>query len=708
MANVTFFNRELSWIEFNARVLNQALKKDIPLLERLSFLSIVSSNFDEFFQVRVAAAKRLLVSNPETIDCSGLTPLQLLSSISDRCHDLIKKQQLCLTEEILPELKNNGFEYIRPETYSPVQKEFLQTYFRSVIFPLLTPLRTDTQAFPHIINLNLYAAFLLKPISGIKTDSEIFKGDDDAPRIAFVEIPGKISSVIWLPSENENLRQFTLLDDIVQTFGTLLFPGFSVQESLLFKVVRDADFAVDEDAGPDFINAMEDVLIKRKSSFPVQLLYSGRSDTILSFLQEKLELDEDDIYKIDGIISVSKLNEIRSADGTEKLCFEKWEHFYPSDLPEDEPYWDSLKLNDKILHVPYESYDPVVKLLNDAAKDPDVLAIKMTLYRTGRDSPIIAALERAAQNGKQVVVLVELKARFDEERNIAWATELENAGATVIYGLVNLKVHAKILMVIRREGDSVRRYVHLSTGNYNTKTARLYSDLSLFTANQEIANDATQFFNLVTGYSTLQKMNLLGMAPVTLKSNIISMIEREIERSTKDHPGLIIAKMNNLTHTEVISALYKASQAGVKILLNIRGICMLIPGVKGLSENISVISVVDRYLEHSRIFYFQNGNSPQLYLSSADWMNRNLDRRIELMFPVLEKKSFEEVKSILDSYFKDNQNAHRLTSTGEWQEITRQKNEEKFSAQEALYKKYKKRFEKSEKSHDFEFKVRRK
>ena len=703
-----FFNRELSWIEFNARVLKQALKKEIPLLERLTFLSIVSSNFDEFFQVRVAATKRLLETNPDTKDVSGLTPLAVLSGISERCHELLKKQQDCLINEILPELKKEGLEYLRMEDYSTLQKDFLQTYFKSVVFPLLTPLRTDTQTFPHIINLNLYAAFLLKPISGIKTSSEILKGDDDSPRIAFVEIPGKVNNLIWLPTENQAVRQFTLIDDVVQCFGRLLFPGFTVEENLLFKVVRDADFAVDEDAGPDFINAMENVLIQRKSSFPVQLLYSGKSTKILNFLQEKLELEEDDVYEVNGIISISKLTELRDAEGTEKLTFEKWEHFYPGDLPEDEPFWDTLRLQDKILHVPYESYDPVVKFLNDAAKDENVLAIKMTLYRTGRDSPIVQALERAAQNGKQVVVLVELKARFDEERNIAWATELENAGATVIYGLVNLKVHAKILMVIRRESDSIRRYVHLSTGNYNTKTARIYSDISLFTANPEIANDATQFFNLVTGYSTLQKMNLFGMAPVNLKSNLISMIEREAERSTPAHPGLIMAKMNNLTHTEVISALYKASRAGVKILLNVRGICMLVPGVKGLSENIQVISIVDRYLEHSRIFYFQNGNSPELYCSSADWMNRNLDRRIELMFPILGKNTFDEVKSILDTYFKDNVNASYLTQGGEWKDVERDKGDEKCSAQLDLYKKYKKKYEKAGKSRGIEFKVRRK
>lgn len=702
-----FFNRELSWLEFNARVLFQGLRKELPLLERLQFLSIVTSNFDEFFQVRVASVKRA-ISEDAKPDASGLSPKMVLTSISARAHQIIRTQQECLMSDILPSLAEKGLVYISPVQYNQQQTEYLQGVFKSEIYPLLTPLRTDMEAFPHIKNLSTYAAFLLKPIEGIKIGSEELKGDDDKPRIAFVEIPGGVSNLFWLPVDDKKNKKFALLQDVITTFGTSLFPGLAVEETMLFKVTRDADFAVDEDAGNNFIHAMEDVLIQRKSSFPVQITCNGTSETILNFLMEKLELTSDDVYKIDRIINPGDLMELRDADETGKMSFEKWEHFYPADLPEEEPFWDSLKLHDKILHVPYESYDPVVKMIKDAADDDDVLAIKMTLYRTGRNSPIIDALERAAQRGKQVVVLVELKARFDEERNIAWANELEQAGVTVIYGLVNLKVHAKILMVIRRESDTIRRYVHLATGNYNPKTAKLYSDLSLFTANPQIANDATNFFNLVTGYSTLQQMNLLGMAPVTIKTRILSMIQREIERSTKDNPGLIIAKMNALTHEEVISALYKASQAGVRVLLNIRGICMLVPGVKGLSENIKVVSIVDRYLEHSRIFYFQNGGMPELYCSSADWMSRNLDRRIELMFPILDKDAFADVKSILDIYFADNTNAMELQSNGTWLAVERGKKEEKIQAQQVLYSKYKKLDENRPKNVESQFEVRRK
>ena len=703
-----YFNRELSWLEFNARVLFQGLNKDLPLLERLQFLAIVTSNFDEFFQVRVASIKRLMMENSNQTDASGLSPHMVYTSIAARAHQIIRTQQECLMSDILPSLAEKGLVYVTPMQYSQQQIEYLSGVFNSEVFPLLTPLRTDVEAFPHIKNLTSYAAFLLSPIKGIKVASDVLKGSDDLPRIAFVEVPHGISNIYWLPGGDTKSRQFALLQDIVAQYGTKLFPGFEVEETLLFKVTRDADFAVDEDAGKNFIHAMEDVLIQRKSSFPVQMTCNASSQKILHFLMEKLELKEDDIYTVNQIINPADLMELRDADEAPALSFEHWDHFYPADLPEEEPYWDTLKMHDKILHVPYESYDPVVKFLSDAADDDDVLAIKMTLYRTGRDSPIIDALERAAQRGKQVVVLVELKARFDEERNIAWANELEQAGVTVIYGLVNLKVHAKILMVIRRESDTIRRYVHLATGNYNTKTAKLYSDISLFTANLQIANDATKFFNLVTGYSTLQNMNCLSMAPVSIKSRLIAMINREIERSTAENPGLIIAKMNSLTHEEVIFALYKASQAGVKVLLNIRGICMLVPGVAGLSENIRVISIVDRYLEHSRIFYFQNGGTPELYCSSADWMNRNLDRRIELMFPILDKVPFEDVKSILDTYFADNSTAMELQSNGSWQPVARGKKDEVIRAQEVLYKKYRQLEEKKPKGEETRFEVRRK
>lgn len=702
-----FFNRELSWIEFNGRVLHQALRTELPLLERLQFLSIVSSNFDEFFMVRVASVKRQLFTNPDFVDISGLTPELVLHQISSRAHQIVREQHDCLKNDILPGLSKKHIMYVNPEDFSAVQNEYALSFFKNDVYPLLTPLRTDTEVFPHIGNLAKYAAFLLKPISGIRKTNSNFKGDENAPRIALVQIPAGIQQVVWLPSESHE-KQFALAEEIITQYGTHLFPGFNVEETMIFKVARDADFAVDEDSGRNFIHEMEKVLVKRQSSFPVEITCNSTSEKILKFLMEKLELSDDDVYCVDGIIDPNVLGSLRDVEGAEKLCFPEWQHFYPAELPQDEPYWDIIKQHDVLLHVPYESYEPVVKFISDAADDPNVQAIKMTLYRTGKDSPIISALERAARKGKQVVVLVELKARFDEERNIGWAKELENAGVTVIYGLVNLKVHAKIIMVMRRENDTIRRYAHLATGNYNPKTAKIYSDLSLFTANYEIVNDATLFFNLVTGYSTLQNMNQLAMAPVTLKSKLLSMIQREIDRSDSEHPGLIMAKMNSLTHEEIISALYRASQAGVRVLLNVRGICMLVPGVKGLSENIQVVSIVDRYLEHSRIFYFQNGGDPELYLSSADWMPRNLDRRIELMFPVLDRSVFKEVKNILEIYFEDRVNALELTECGQWKEISTKKDDLKKRAQEMLYKKYKRRNETAAKKPKIGFEVRRK
>lgn len=701
-----FFNRELSWIEFNGRVLHQALRKELPLLERLQFLSIITSNFDEFFQVRVASVKRMQFSEPDKADVSGLKPKMVLKQISARSHQIIRIQHDCLKNDVLPAMAKKGICYVKPEDFSAAQSDFALNFFLNEVLPLLTPLRTDTEVFPHIGNLTENVAFLLKPISGIRNANEILKGSDDLPRISFVQIPSGIPQIVWLPSENGR-KQFALTEEIIAQYGTHLFPGFAVEETLLFKIARDADFAVDEDSGRNFVDAMEEVLVQRQSSFPVMMACNQTSETITKFLMEKMELCEDDVYRIDGILNPGALMELRDIDdGT--MSFPEWQNFYSVNLPRDEYYWDTLKQHDVLLHVPYESYDPVVKFISDAADDPKVLAIKMTLYRTGKDSPIVAALERAARNGKQVVVLVELKARFDEERNIAWANQLENAGVTVIYGLVNLKVHAKIIMVMRRESETIRRYAHLATGNYNPRTAKIYSDLSLFTSNNEIVNDATLFFNLVTGYSTLQTMKQLGMAPVTLKSKILSMIQREIERSDPEHPGLIMAKMNALTHEEVIEALYKASQAGVKVLLNIRGVCMLVPGVKGLSENIKVVSIVDRYLEHSRIFYFQNGGDDEIYLSSADWMPRNLDRRIELMFPILDEKVFEEVKEILDVYFKDNENALALSENGTWSEIPVKNDEQILRAQEVLYKKYKRRSESAVKTPKIEFEVRRK
>lgn len=699
-----FFNRELSWIEFNQRVLEEALNKSIPLMERLQFLSIVSTNFDEFFQIRVASVKRQLKKNPTKPDISGYTPKALLEKISQRCHEILKIQQTCLTKEILPELAQNGIEYVAPQNFSSDQESFTNQFFETKIFPLLTPIRIDNLSFPHLQNLQLHAAFLLKKINGIAQLPNMPQIDDSQPLMAVVQIPNGTDRIIWLNSPS-GTRKFCLLEDLIVQYGRHLFPGFNIQKTMLFQITRDADFSVDY-KDQDFIGAMEKIIDKRKSSFAVRILCNQSSPEILKILTNRLKLSDSEVYKIDGILDPSSLLEISNVEKAEHLYYPEWQHFLPPELPENSPYWDIFKQRDFLLNVPYQSYHPVIKFISDAADDPKVLAIKISLYRTGLDSPIVEALKRAAHNGKQVTCFVELMARFDEERNISWAEQLEKAGATVIYGVVNYKVHAKILMVMRRENSNIRRYVFLSTGNFNSKTAKLYSDLGLFTTNMEIANDATQFFNIVSGYSALQTMNHISMAPINLKTKLLAMIQREIESSTPENPGLIIAKMNSLTHQEIIQSLYEASQANVRIYLNIRGICMLVPGIKGISENITVVSIVDRYLEHSRIFYFRNSGSEELYLASADWMPRNLDRRIELMFPITDRNIFKDLCNTMNLYFKDNTHSHTLLPSGKW--VPTKTDEQNHRSQEDIYKKFLQQAELTAKTPKTEFSVRRK
>lgn len=682
-----FFNRELSWIEFNARVLAQAERKDVPLLERVKFLGITSSNFDEFFMVRVASLKRQERKKPDWKDNSDLTVSAQLKSISKRAHEILKQQYKCFNSEILPALPECGLNYISKTDYTEKQHNYLKQLFLNEIFPLLTPLRTDpSTVFPHVSNLKLHAAFLLKPMFE-NNDPKLLLDTiplEDKP-IAVVQIPSSIDRIVWLPDEADNLRNFTTLDDIIQTFGTYLFPGFSVEETLIFKITRDADFAVDEDREADFIQAMEEVLEQRQTSFVVRIMTGNSSRTIAKTLTERLKLETQDVYEVDGLVDLGFLTELGSIDAPDKFKYPQWKHFKTSRLLHESP-WDVLKVKDELCHVPYESYDSVVNFLNQAADDQDVLAIKITLYRTSGNSPIVQALERAAQNGKHVTAFVELKARFDEKRNISWAAQLEHAGVIVVYGIANLKVHAKILLVIRKESEGIKRYVHLSTGNYNDKTARTYADLSLFTSRTEIANDATVFFNMISGYSSIQTMKRLSMAPIDLKTRLLAMIKRETEHAKHGMSALIMAKMNSLGHEEIIRALYEASNAGVNILLNVRGICTLVPGVKNMSENIKVVSIIDRYLEHERIFYFQNGGDEELYLSSADWMPRNLERRVELMFPVIQEDLVKQLKIALNAYFSDTEQAFVLNKDGTWKQKQKTEQTEQIArAQEFFY-----------------------
>jgi polyphosphate kinase len=678
-----YFNRDLSWIDFNSRVLEEGLRKELPPLERFRFLSIVSANLSEFFMIRVAGLKQALRGGGKSPDISGVSPGEQLREISVRVRDLARRQYACLLDEVLPGLARGGLELVRPGAYSPAQSDYLESFFMSQVYPVLTPLRIeDDEPLPSIDSFSMNAAFLLMT-------------ENSGERIAMAQIPSGMNRIIWLPGEAASgipggdretgtRVRWALLDDLLTVWGGKLFPGIRIRETMLFKVDRDADFSVDEKRDEDFIEAMEEVLESREKSRAVRMIYSPGSVRLRDELARRLSLEEDDLYSAAGPLNLGSLLDLVNAPGFDHLR-EKPRRIYPgAGFTGDDSLWDRISRGDVMLHLPYQSFDPVVRFFQEAAADPQVIAIKTALYRTSGNSPIIRALEDAAVNGKYVTALVELKARFDEERNISWANRLEKAGVIVVYGLAHLKVHAKVTLVIRREEDRIRRYVHLSTGNYNDKTARLYEDLGLFTCREDIAFDAGLLFNMITGYSAIQPMRKLVIAPTDLKRRLLELINREASRSDPENPGKIMAKLNSLADPEIIDALYRASGAGVKIRLCVRGINMLVPGIPGLSENIRVISVIDRYLEHSRIFYFANGGAEEVYLSSADWMPRNLDRRVELMFPVLQDDFRLRLRETLEYYFRDNCQARLLGNDGVWTLLKPAAGEPPFRVQERL------------------------
>jgi len=683
-----YFNRELSWLEFNARVLEEGLDHANPPLERLRFLSIVSSNFDEFFMVRVAALKARVRSGDATPDYSGLTPEELLSAISRRAREIAGKQYGCLVHEVLPALAAEGLVVVRPGDYDSGMRLWLEDHFNGQIAPALTPLAIPalvegepSAVIPTIGNLRIHAAFLLRPQAPAADGSIEAAGED---RLAVIQVPPNLPRFVRLPS-GAGVR-FALLDDLVMEFGPRLFPGYQTMEKTLFKVTRDADIGVDEDRDDDFIAAMEEVLVNRQNSWPVRLSISADSEELESRLASLLGLSRDDVYEMAGPIDLRGFLEIADLKGFDRLRYKARTPRQPFSLSEDNTVWDEIRKRDVVLHFPYESFQPIVDFVDAAASDPAVIAVKATLYRTSGDSPVVRALTRAARAGKQVTAVIELKARFDEERNIAWAARLEQAGAIVVYGAARLKIHAKALLVVRRDEDGLlRRYAHLSTGNYNDRTARLYGDLSLFTVSDALCSELGSFFNMITGLSALTELRHLAMAPFDLKRRILAMIDREAERSSPETPGLIVAKMNSLCDKDIIDALYRASRAGVKVLLNVRGICQLIPGLKGLSENVRVVSIVGRYLEHARVLYFRNGGAEELFLSSADWMPRNLERRIELLFPVFGEEAKARIYDALQSYFLDNVKARELAPSGHWRKVRAAEGEARFSVQDYFY-----------------------
>jgi polyphosphate kinase len=669
-----YLNRELSWLDFNARVLEEALRRDLPALERYKFLTIVSSNFDEFFMVRMAAIKR-------SMRHAGQDAESICREAQKKAGDIIKKQYDCLLNDVFPALAENGLRLLFANEWDEAQKKYIKNYFLDKVFPLLTPLRLS-DGIP-IAGETLYAAFLLEKIETSAKEKNI----------AVVKIPSH--RIVTLPESGDGVVRWFLLEDAVRHFASYLFPGYMIKESLTFKIDRDADFSVDEEREEDFIKAMEEVVVKRGHSRAVRMLYSSGSAVLRDELRRRLDLDFNDICLVPeplnlaalaplyNICKICKIKDLK-IPGLEKLKDNSRSDSLDILFADNEKsLWERIKTKDILLHFPYESFNPVLIFFSEAARDPSVLAIKITLYRTSGDSPVVRSLKEAALNGKQVTAVVELKARFDEERNINWAKDMERAGVTVIYGLARLKVHAKAALVIRRE-DKLRSYVHLSTGNYNDKTAKMYADLCLFTANKEFVHDAELFFNMITGYSSVKKTRRLIIAPLSLKDRLIELIEREREKASAGENALIKAKMNALADIDVIDALYRASGAGVKIFLNIRGVCMLIPGLPGLSENIKVVSVVDHFLEHSRIIFFENGGGGELYLSSADWMTRNLERRVELMFPIVNKDIKSRVCAILDAFFKDNCQAHDLGRDGVWRRLCPAPGEERFQVQQYL------------------------
>lgn len=664
-----FYNRELSWLKFNLRVLKEAMVKETPLLERLKFIAISASNLDEFFMVRVASLWSNFDSGVEKRDASGMSVHEQLVAISQAAHEQVRTQTKSLIA-LMAEMDAVKQHFRRVKDLSELGKDWLEEYYREVVFPVLTPMAVDaSRPFPFLANKTLNLAVEL-----IKADGEHSMG--------LIQVPSVLDRIVEV--EPEGKRTFVFLEDIIASHCHDLFKGCHILDMVSFRVTRDSDLDLEEDDSVDLMKEVEESLRKRKRGAAVRLeIFKTNNNRIKRFLEENLDVTEMEVYEINGPLDPTCFFKFIGMKGMWPWLYEPFVPQRPLELPDDSDLFAAIRENDILLHHPYESFDPVVKLVSDAADDPQVLAIKQTLYRVSGNSPIVAALARAAENGKQVTVLVELKARFDEENNILWARRLEKAGCHVIYGLVGLKTHAKIILIVRKEDNGIKRYLHLGTGNYNDSTAKLYTDLGLMTANDEFGSDASAFFNLLSGYSEPPVWNKLVMAPLGLREKIYALIDNEIAMVRSGREGHIIAKMNSLIDQPVIQKLYEASAAGVHIDLIVRGICGLRTGIEGISDNITVRSIVGRQLEHSRIFWFANGGEEQLYLSSADWMPRNLNDRVELFFPVETEEHIRRIKALLDLYLRDNVGAHMMQSNGSYRRVRNKL--EPVSAQSTLY-----------------------
>jgi len=659
-----YLNRDLSWVEFNKRVLQEAKDPTTPLLERVKFLSIVSSNLDEFISVRLAGIQDQIRAGYTKKDFTGYTPAGLYKRLHSRISGMVAEQYRTF-RDLTRQLNKQHITFQKYEELTIKQRAAMEEYYHDIIFPVLTPMAVDqSRPFPLVHTGFVYISVVLK-----RTDST---DEQDYLYFAIVQIPSNLSRFISLPNHTNSKKQsFILIEEVIRHHVHTLFSGYTPLAVGEFRVTRNADLTIDEDGAEDLLEEIEKELRKRRWGSPVRLeIQKDFHPFAMEMLEEEFEISES-IFEIDGPLDLSFLGKFSSAiTGNAKLRYPHIEPAYPSEFDDESDFFQVLRKRDVLLYHPYESFEAVTDFIIEASEDPAVMAIKMTLYRVSGNSPLIKALARAAESGKQVTVVVELKARFDEERNIAWARTLEKAGCHVVYGLIGLKTHAKIMLVVRQEGSDLKRYVHVGTGNYNDITARLYTDIGLFTTDPAIGEDASDLFNLITGYSAADQWKAVTPAPSDMKDRLYSLIRREAEHAAAGRPAKIIAKMNSLSHQKMIDELYDASQAGVSIDLIVRGVCCLRPGIKGLSENISVRSIVDRYLEHSRIFYFENGGKPEVWISSADWMTRNLTRRLELMCPIYQQDTRDSVVQILMLSLSDNVKARRLLHNGKYEFIT--------------------------------------
>lgn len=669
-----YTNRELSWVRFDTRVLNEARDKNIPLFERLKFLSIVSSNLDEFFMIRIASLIDMVNAGYEKPDIAGMTPSKQLEELDKAIHNLVSLQYSTYNRSIIPLLEKNGLHIIkRHEDLNKEEAEFADTYFEENVYPVLTPMAVDSsRPFPLIRNKSLNIGAMVKN-----------KGKSGELEFATVQVPSVLPRIVQLPSAGKS-KKIIFLEEIIERNIDKLFLNYDIVCAHPYRIMRNADLTIEEDEAADLLKEIEKQLKKRQWGEAIRLeVESGIDKRLFKILKKELKVSDAEIYSIDGPLDLTVLMKMYSLDGYNHLKTPKYEPQQVPELPAGCDIFEQIAKGDILMHHPYQTFTPVVEFIRQAAKDDKVLAIKQTLYRVSGNSPIIAALAQAAENGKQVTVLVELKARFDEENNIVWARMLEKAGCHVIYGLVGLKTHSKITLVVRMEEDGIRRYVHLGTGNYNDATAKLYTDVGLFTCSETIGEDATAVFNMLSGYSEPLFWNKLALAPLWLKDKFLYLIDREKKYAKEGHPARIIAKMNSLCDRDIIAALYEAAAAGVKIDLIVRGICCLKVGIPGVSENITVRSIVGNFLEHSRIFYFENNEHYEIYCGSADWMPRNLERRVEILFPVEKQELKEELLHILESELKDTVKASILQADGSYEKMDR-RGRQLFNSQEAF------------------------